>query len=64
MSCNSNLHVSSTTSGTQIVNSSDFGSKPDATGAVDASGHDGFDKRTDVLVFNATFTGERVVGET
>lgn len=54
------MHVSATTGGAQIVNASHLGGETDASGAVDATSHDGFHQRSDVLVLDGPAITSRI----
>ncbi|RUO95633.1 hypothetical protein BC936DRAFT_143572 [Jimgerdemannia flammicorona] len=56
-----NLHVVSPSRSAELVGAGDLIREPDAAGAVDAAGHDGLDKGTEVFVLDRALAAELVV---
>ena len=57
------LHIISSSGGAQVLTSGDLGCKSDAPGTMDAPGHDGFDKRSEIFVLDGAFSRQLVVGK-
>lgn len=58
-----NLHVRASASGTEVIDTSHLGRKPNASRAVDATSHDCLDQGTHVFVFDGTFVGKNKKNE-
>ena len=57
------LHIISSSGGAQVLTSGDLGCKSDAPGTMDAPGHDGFNKRSEIFVLYGAFSRQLIVGK-